>query len=991
MVLAASVVWMGFGQQALAEGTDQLNTTQALRAGTQLYVDIASPETGAIRWTGVGSVAVTTPSGVSLGTLASGESVSTSGNAAGAYGVRVLQGQVVGIRWDVEVSGAGTGLLFSYDWRFNAGAFSSARATSASFYALVPGGREGEQAVIELKLEGLAGYVYNINANQVGVSGPNGGRSVPMYGHTVEAEFPIYLAPPQVASYSYATPQVWGLDYLGGVSESVMGGSIDPCNEVVPGQSFGRFQFLSEVAGTYHLQCDLDGDGLFGVADEDDFLAVGVAEEGVNTFLWNGEHAGAPIPLGTYACRVRVNVGEFHYVGSDIETSYPGMRLFEVLADGSRRGLPMFWNDALVQSAAATMPNGEEGLASSGPEGILPGTYETTASANVNARSWGAFFSGGKGNQNYLDTYVWLASSDSAVVTLSAVDPSIDSDGDGLSDFEERCAYGTDPANADSDGDGVDDGTQYGAESSSGDVGGLESNGRLSSQLARRAITRSRMSLANRRVDALGGHGENALEDLLGVFPMDGYSEVPSTPSDLPALTNATAVYGVDYVRAGHTEGTLLAVETEGALYEHSKALCDRAGGATLLAASTLGERAIMATYRHLGEGTLDHAVALKFYEEEDGSWQMESRWLRQHYAPTRPGQRVVNVQLWGRSPEFVRTLHDRLVARLHTAQRIQGDVLDEEWPDEIVRRTPLEGPPVVISEGEYIGRHLLLSLQRLHGADGARVDLRFRPRGIDGDALAEREWVLSEGDSRLLAGEGLHLSADIGLASEVVVEVREDGRLVDEVWLSDGAWAPFDDGLWGGGTQTIEFDGACESHLHHAASELPLGGCAAATAQRVDRFVGVARHIPRGVDGGEFGGVSFWYRSTSALTSCVEDTRHGVRDCETLAAAPQGRMVFRPLRLAADSDRSHGLRAHLLTFTQDRPGTLEVSALGFHVDGPVPAASGCSAASGTGSQGASVVLWMLLSLGLCVRRHRIRRADLRRRWASRNGGRTPS
>ncbi|MBL4633924.1 MAG: hypothetical protein JKY56_08630, partial [Kofleriaceae bacterium] len=432
---------------AYGEGATQLNSTQALRANTQLYVYIVLPGTESIAWTGVGSVTVTEPNGAVIATLSSGQSVATTGYSVGAYGVFILTGQVPGIDWDVSVPSQtdGGGRLFSYDWRFNAGAFSSDRATSASFYAVLPGGQPGTNAVIELKLDGLAGYVYNINANRVGVYGPDGGRSVSMYGHTVIPEFPIYLLPPTIASYNRATPNVFGLDYIGGVGEDVNGDPIAPCNQVVPGESFGRFQFYTDVEGTYHLQCDLNGDGVFDSSSDSDFLKIGSTSSGVNAVLWDGTHQGSSVPYGTYNCRVTVNIGEFHYVGSDIETSYQGMRMYELASDGSRSGLVMNWNDSAVQSAANTMLNGEKGLATSGETGIDSGDYSASAVANSNARSWGNFTSSGKGNQNYLDTYTWLASADSALISFQAVDVAIDSDGDGLGDFEESCYYGTDP------------------------------------------------------------------------------------------------------------------------------------------------------------------------------------------------------------------------------------------------------------------------------------------------------------------------------------------------------------------------------------------------------------------------------------------------------------------------------------------------------------------------------------------------------------------
>ena len=69
--------------------------------------------------------------------------------------------------WDVSVSGtaSGYGRIWSVLWGFDAGTYASSDATNGSFYALVPAGPNDEDTVIELKAQGLAGYVYEIGAN----------------------------------------------------------------------------------------------------------------------------------------------------------------------------------------------------------------------------------------------------------------------------------------------------------------------------------------------------------------------------------------------------------------------------------------------------------------------------------------------------------------------------------------------------------------------------------------------------------------------------------------------------------------------------------------------------------------------------------------------------------------------------------------------------------------------------------------------------------
>lgn len=945
------------GSTVLAEGTAQLNTTQALRSGAQMYVDILDATTERIRWTGVGSVTVTGPSGESVATLSSGQSTGTLIYGDGAYGVRVNQGQVVNVAWDVEVENqvSSGGRLYSYDWPFNAGSFAPERSTYASFYALIPSGIGSDTAVIELKLDGLAGYVYNINANKIGVNGPNAGRSVPMYGHTVTPEYPMYIQPPTIGSYARAVPDIFGLDYIGGVSVNVDGASIDPCNKVVPGQSFGRFQFQSTIEGTYHLQCDLNGDGVFDSASDDDLFQVGTTTVGVNTVLWDGLHQGQPVAYGSYDCRVRVNVGEFHYVGSDIETSYQGMRMFEVQSDGSRRALTMYWNDELVQSTANTMPSGAQGLASSGLNGIDSGDYTAAAVANVNARSWGNFSSSGKGNVNYLDTYVWLDSSASTEITLEAVDALTDTDGDGLGDFEEDCYYGTDPEDPDSDNDGTDDGDQYAGGSSGGTVGGLESNGRMATQLAERAIRRTRYTPAwgDGKVGPGAGrmsmaltYSPGELQEWLPRPDVDGLTALDSTPADLPSLTNADDVFALDYVDAqGHTVATVFVAATSGQVYEHSKALCDRAGGSELLAVGAMqSPEVLLGSFANAHDATLDHAVTFKLYENAEEGFDLEARWLRLNYPAPSADQSVLNVQIWSRSPEVARELSREWLAAMPLRER-ETPVLDESNPIDpganLVAPMLAAAPDVAFRSGQLLGSEVTLNLARFGGGTGQNVQVRFSALDPLGRPLTPL-WFDVDAFS-----ESTSLAMDLGLMRETTADLFVDGEHVDQLWLSDGAWSPFTDSLWGGGSESENFSSsACELKDRSVGGDevaLPLSGCGQIEARRVDQYVGVARHLNRGIERDGYASLAVWVKSDDTFEVCGHGPDGSDARCEEFDAEREGDWVELSLGELTE--------VRLVTITRASSGSLVASGLTLSSaeaeSTEEPSALGCAAADG--------------------------------------------
>ena len=434
---------------ARAEGTDQVGTDQRLRAGTQVFAQIADAATERIRWEGAGSVAVVAPDGTNMGAFAGDSEFAPLPGLNGDYSLTLDTDQDF-VGWDISVrDSTGTeifGRVYSINWSFDAGSFASTAESNASFYLLIPVG-PGD-VVVELDFEGLAGFIYEINANALGVDGANGGASVPIVGNTVTPEYRIYLSPPELATYTFAAPAIDEVSFSAGQQS---------CRQIVPGVTQGNFFFTANVAGTYHLVCDLNGDAVFDKTDASDLFLLGSAVEGTNTVSWDGTtRDGTPVPSGTYPCRVELNVGEFHYVGRDIETSFEGLRTYLVDGGGGRTPLPMFWNDTAVQANAQNMPNGQVGLERSGPAGVMPNASGLPPAPNLNARAWGAFNGDGKGNDAFLDTFSVVASASSGSIEVEAVE-SADRDGDGLADYLEGCELGTNPDLADTDGDAIDD------------------------------------------------------------------------------------------------------------------------------------------------------------------------------------------------------------------------------------------------------------------------------------------------------------------------------------------------------------------------------------------------------------------------------------------------------------------------------------------------------------------------------------------------------
>jgi len=387
-----------------AEGSAEVGVTQGLRAQTELYIDVLDPSHERIRWEGYGDATVYDPSSQLVGSYASG-SLIVPASGPGAYRIELVEDQVGG-SWDLAILDSAStpqpGRLFSTDWQFSPGSYGEEAGGTYSTYALLAGGggMEGRDIVIELKMEGLASPDYQLLANQTGPRTTYGQtlfRSVPEAGHVLDPQFPLYLNIPQVAIISLLYPTL----SISSVSPSL----------ITPGVDSLEVVFQSDVNGTVVLVADVNGDGAFDVVDPEEVLARADAIIGNNTLKWGGRDSfGEPLVPGIYDLRLTLRVGEFHHIAPDIETSYPGLRLFMIDFGGGRSPLRMYWNDVVVQAGAVTMPNGQIGLESSGPYGVYSGSYSDDAVPNVNSRAWGNFSGIGKGDNALLNTFAWVNS-----------------------------------------------------------------------------------------------------------------------------------------------------------------------------------------------------------------------------------------------------------------------------------------------------------------------------------------------------------------------------------------------------------------------------------------------------------------------------------------------------------------------------------------------------------------------------------------------------
>ncbi len=323
---------------------------------------------------------------------------------------------------------------------------------------------------------------------------------------------------------------------------------------------------------------------------------------------------------------------------------------------------------------------------------------------------------------------------------------------------------------------------------SGGDDGGLESDGRLATLLARREAAR-RVAHADavrlgRTAPALvalarAPHARTAgAFDLRSLLPTGGPGRsiaYVTTPEDLVAVTNATAVLAADYLQPdGDRVGAVLALVTPGGqLYSHSKSICDRLKGARLESVRTVevdGARYVLLHVRR-PDGGADYAVSFVAYAEGDGLT-VDSRYRADEYAVAGSGD-VLTVQAWAATPDAAAALVRDVVRALGTQAPVSARNAGPTAP---------RLPPVFVRAAEYLGGTLQLDVVNTTGTaqsvrlDGLRSEVEEGGRASFGHAA-----TVAPGVHRVEVATAPLFDADL----DVVV----GGTTVDAVYVADGAW----------------------------------------------------------------------------------------------------------------------------------------------------------------------------------------------------------
>ena len=258
-------------------------------------------------------------------------------------------------------------------------------------------------------------------------------------------------------------------------------------------------------------------------------------------------------------------------------------------------------------------------------------------------------------------------------------DNGIDDDGDGQIDCKDAECQAMDfcveicDNGIDDDGDGLVDDEDSDCSTTTGNLGGTESNQGMINAIAKRNLERRKNNhykvkfpIYEDKVSEFK-NGRNEI-DLRAFIVEDAIPESVihiTTPEDLIDLTNANDVFAIDIMKDSKRVASTLVLKTTDEVYEHSKNICDRLDGAQIMDLSTIlyqDKQLIMSEILHRN-GTKEYVISLSVYFE-DGFANVENFWKKENHTQ-RDGE-FVTMQIWANSIKDLNVLLSKSLDKIN-------------------------------------------------------------------------------------------------------------------------------------------------------------------------------------------------------------------------------------------------------------------------------------------------------------------------------------
>lgn len=244
-----------------------------------------------------------------------------------------------------------------------------------------------------------------------------------------------------------------------------------------------------------------------------------------------------------------------------------------------------------------------------------------------------------------------------------------------------------------------------------------------------------------------------------------------TTPGDLTTITAAVDAYSVDYTKNDVSKAVVLAITTTGKPYNHTKSICDRFRGATLIGTKKVqinGYDFVEFALKQ-DDGHVEHSIAFAASKTVGrNTYKLQSKWLISEYSTD---DSIFNFQVWSTNPDNTKKLVSEILNTLAAVMPVQ------QADNNFVL------PQAYISYGKRNKELLNINITSSRASNNVKV---IFIRKINEEA-GEDSLIIP---FNIAAGETNQFSIPIYDGYEYEGHFYLDDTLTDDVYMADGGWS---------------------------------------------------------------------------------------------------------------------------------------------------------------------------------------------------------
>ena len=297
------------------------------------------------------------------------------------------------------------------------------------------------------------------------------------------------------------------------------------------------------------------------------------------------------------------------------------------------------------------------------------------------------------------------------------------------------------------------------------------------------------------------GASKLTLSDILQQkFSKYNFTSYITTPTDIPSITNATDVLSIDYTVSNQAKAVSFGTQTNNAVYDHTKAICDRLKGSVLMGIQNVvvNNMNMVAYTLKDADGNTEYAMSFAIGAKTGrNSYTLQSNWLNKDYTAD---ETMYNIQLWAVSPTMVTDMAAEIISNLQSSMPLQY-ISAKKLPDTYITAGNRNKTDLLLSvTNNQTNSNGYFVIEDKYNELSTGTTKRTVPFTVDPNGKATITLPMSD-------------------TYESTISMYINDQLQDVVYMADGTWS------YGSGTGTTvsSFKVTNDTNKTYMSDELPV------------------------------------------------------------------------------------------------------------------------------------------------------------------------